>query len=247
MSARYWYKIFAVVAAAAVLIGLAAYIYNPGAVKAAVRSIIPGFAGNETNASTAVTPSAPPQSPTPGFNATNETGAGGGGAGGGGSGGTGGGSAAQNKTVQVRLEITNMCSSKPLQGGIILCTTDPGPYYIIVQNSSSEINTSFYNTSGFTFNQTFNASDNALLFNVYVEDLSTLSSPVQNLTADGNATAYFRIGDYTTTTTQTTTIAIMPLYANYSALSPGDWTDLNLRLSTSEKTYYVGTLWLRIG
>lgn len=239
MSHKYWFKVLIVVAVLASMSVLASYFYSPTSTSVFLNNLLRSATPNATNVT----------NPNPNFpsvpaanNSTNSTG--GGAAGTPSSGSPAVATSASNASVQVSLEISNICSSTPLFEGIVLCANQPSPYYIVIQNDSSTINTTFYNITG--FNQTLSFGGNVLLFNIYMQDLSTLNSGIQNITISGNISSLFSTESYSVTYSSDTAIALVPLYLDSNMLSPADWSNLDFNVSTSQKNYFVGTLWFKI-
>ncbi len=161
-----------------------------------------------------------------------------------------------NISVKPQLEIFDICSGKLEEGstlgegGIKVCYNDLPPYYIILKEKNSQLETSFYGGKG--FNETYNFSQPTEIFRFFIQDLLTAPG-WESVEMFGDLKNYFSLGDYTLNyiwepgeggnLTITKQIMSIPLIAYPGIPKTEDWTFLEFYLKVKENLYYIGKLW----
>lgn len=161
-----------------------------------------------------------------------------------------------NISVKPHLEIFDICSGKLEagstlgEGGVKICYNDLPPYYIILEEYNSQLNTSFYGGRG--FNETYNFSEATEIFRFFIQDLLTVPG-WESVEIFGELKNYFSLGDYTLNyiwepgpegnLTITKQIMSIPLIAYPGIPKTQEWTFLEFYLKAREDLYYIGKLW----
>jgi hypothetical protein len=141
-------------------------------------------------------------------------------------------------------EVFSLCSARvdPNSSFIdsqLCIIKDVLPYYIILDQNSTHIKTSFY--EGIGFNETYDKLNPTAIFRLFIRTTGTEGS-LQSIQFYGPYSNYFSIGDYIVTGDWiTTVISINPdIPVNW------DWTYVKFYMETTKVIYYLGDIWFFI-
>ena len=156
------------------------------------------------------------------------------------------------KTTTTILKIVDICSGKlenvfSISEGTRKCLNSPSPYDILLEKNSTHIMTNILNYGG--FNETFEMSDATLIYFLFIEDIKTISSDIENVHIEGSN--FFFLGDYEIQTIWETSsagnlniskmILILPLYIK-GEIDTDRTYNLTFYLSLKDKNLYVGEM-----
>ncbi|MEM5853554.1 MAG: hypothetical protein QXG39_03015 [Candidatus Aenigmatarchaeota archaeon] len=153
----------------------------------------------------------------------------------------------------ITLEITDICSGKldlfTVSEGATKCLNKKYPYWIILEKNSTHLKTSFYGLN--EFEESYELNETTLIFYIFAEDIATVSHEIQSFILEGSQD--FSLGQYYVHTVWerdpsgrfiiSKMIGILPLKVN-SNISSSDWKELKFYLVTSERTYFLGNLFI---
>ncbi len=166
----------------------------------------------------------------------------------------------QNSTKTEYLEIFDICSGKievsaQLIEGLEWCLNKKYPYNIILEKSSKNMKTNFYDGG---FSETYSLSNSFVAFRLFVQDVAITGVDIQAIEIHGPLKDYFSIGNYTTDNIwqknlQTgqmeiiKTVINIPLSVSKNIPTTDSWKNLNFYIKTTdEKYFYIGTVWIYV-
>ncbi len=157
----------------------------------------------------------------------------------------------EQKEIEVDAKIVDICSGKlkeikSVTEGLQVCLNKEAPYYIILERNSTHLKTSFYYGG---FNQTFNFTNDTLIFYVFIENLKEEEPYIEGFIASGNASSFISLGEpyYAYSwekiegkLVKKRVMAILPIFVKYNFEVNRKWNDLIVSLRINRKLYQIG-------